>query len=71
MSLGTQFPPNSLHAAWHVGGGVKVVGKWRFEIPKESWHGFRLDRPFAGVSRRLQAVLGALTKEAKKEEGVQ
>ncbi len=52
--------------ARHVGGGVKVVEKWRFEIPKDSWHDFRWPSVFTPCPDVRRPVLGALVKKTKK-----
>ncbi len=54
----------------NVGGGVKVVEKWRFEIPKDSWHDFRWPSVFTPCPDARRTALGALVKKTKKEEGV-
>ena len=52
-----------------VDGGVKVVEKWRFEIPEKSWHGFRSGRRFNPVSWRCQVAVEGLRRKERRKKG--
>jgi hypothetical protein len=52
-----------------VGGGVKVVEKWRFEIPEKSWHGFRSGRRFNHVFWRCQVAVEGLRRKGRRKKG--
>lgn len=49
-----------------VGGGVKVVEKWRFEIPEKSWRDFRSGRRFNPVFWRCQV---AVRRKERRKKG--
>ena len=52
-----------------VGGGVKVVEKWRFEIPEKSWHGFRSWRRFNPVYWPCQVAVEGLRRKGRRKKG--